>query len=104
MQQLDMLDEPRKLARTSDPTTSQAAADRVREFAPAHREQILAALRRFGPMTVDRIAAITRLQSQQINKRTSDMRRAGLIEPTGREFPSNSGRPEREWGVCGGKH
>lgn len=95
--QIDLLTDPKKLARRSDPATSHAAAERAMRFAGSHRQQVLDALCEHGPMTVDMIAKRTGLKSQQINKRTPDLERAGLIELTGRELPSDSGCPEREW-------
>ncbi len=97
MQQLDMLDEPRKLARASDPTTSHAAAERVRDFAPAHREQILAALRRFGQAGAEQLGAATRLEPYSVRKRLAELKTAGLAEPTGDERTTIAGRTERVW-------
>lgn len=96
--QLELLaDVPRKLARRSDPSTSHAAAAKVAEFAGSHRAVIVAALAKHGPMTVDQIAARTKLQSQQINKRLPDLQRDGKAAPTGEERPSASGHMERVW-------
>lgn len=89
--------EPRTLARRTDPQTSHAAAARVAEFSGSHRAQVLEALKRYGPLTVDQIATRTKLQSQQVNKRTIECQRLGLAEPTGEERLSASGRPERVW-------
>lgn len=89
--------ESRKLARRTDPATSHSAAARVREFRARHADIILEALRQFGPMTVDEIAKRTRLQSQQINKRTPELARAGLARADAGVRGSASGRPERIW-------
>lgn len=98
MNQLSFFEpEPRTLARRSDPSTSHAAAARVQEFSGSHRAQVLEALKRYGPLTVDQIATRTKLQSQQVNKRTFEMQRLGLIDVTGEERLSASGRLERVW-------
>ena len=97
--QLDLALEPRRLARRRDPATSHQAAARVSEFSRGHCGAILAALREHGSMTVDEIAVVARLQSQQVNKRTSDLFDRGFIRPTGYERRSASGRMERVWEI-----
>lgn len=84
-------------ARSLDPSTSHAAAQSLAQFARGHCKVILAALEQYGPMTVDEIAARTPLKSQQINKRTSDLHKKGLIRPTGELRRSDSGHLERVW-------
>lgn len=91
--------DPRRLARTSDPSTSHEAARRVREFRKGHALLILECLRQHGDLTVDEMAKHTGLSSHQINKRTSELHDANLIITTGAERPSASGRPERVWGL-----
>lgn len=97
MNQLTFFDDPRTLARRSDPSTSHAAAARVQVFSGSHRAQVLEALKRYGPLTVDQIATRTKLQSQQVNKRTAELQRLGQAAPTGEERLSASGRLERVW-------
>jgi len=92
---LDQLDPP--AARRCDPATSKRAAQAALHLQLKHAARILAALRRYGPMTVDEIARFTKLASQQINKRLPELERAGHAKPTGHERPSNSGRDERVW-------
>lgn len=88
---------PARLARKRDPATSHEAAGRVAEFAQNHYEVIVGALKRFGPLTVDQIALRTRLLSQQVNKRTVELQRQGLIDTTGETRLSASGRSARVW-------
>lgn len=90
---------PQRLARRSDPSTSHEAAERVREFAGGHCGLILDALRKYGPMTCDEIAARIDLLPHQVNKRTADLQRAGRAAPTGEERLSMSGRRARVWGA-----
>lgn len=85
------------LARRSDPDTSHIAAERTTEFRANHAGRILAALQDHGPMTVDQIAKVSDLTAWQVNKRTSELQRAGVAEPTGETRLSASGRPERVW-------
>jgi len=86
-----------RLARKSDPVTSHMAAERVAEFGKGHCAIILQCLLKHGAMTVDEIAKHTNLQSQQINKRMPDLKRAGKATPTNSMRMSASGRNERVW-------
>jgi len=84
-------------ARKRDPQTSKDAAKAAEKFANTHSGRVLACLLTFGPMTVDQIAKITGLQSQQVNKRLPDLERAEMALPTALTAKSNSGRDERLW-------
>jgi predicted ArsR family transcriptional regulator len=94
---------PRGGVRRNDPESSHIAADMVESFGGTHRELILSALRKFGPMTVDQIAARTPLMSQQVNKRLPELERDEVVRvatnSAGQEVmrESLSGRPERVW-------
>lgn len=86
------------MARNTDPSSSHMAAAMACEFSGTHRDIVLDALKKYGPMTVDQIAARTRLNSQQINKRTPELQRLGQAETVeGRTLLSSSGRLERVW-------
>jgi len=90
-----------KLARNSDPATSHMAAERVREFAPTHRGDILRVLSLKGPMTVDQIACEAGLPSQAVNKRLPELQRLGMANPLdGVLRPSDSGRMARVWSAA----
>jgi predicted ArsR family transcriptional regulator len=90
-----------KLARNSDPATSHMAAERVREFAPTHRGDILRVLSLKGPMTVDQIAYEAGLPSQAVNKRLPELQRLGMAVPVEGEIrPSASGRMARVWSAA----
>jgi DNA-binding MarR family transcriptional regulator len=91
----------RPLSRRGDPATSHAAAARAADLKAAHQRIVLEALRKFGAMGKDAIAARTRLDSTQIGRRLAEIERAGLIEPTGRTVQSLAGRQEREWRIKG---
>ena len=95
--QLDIFATP--TARRSDPVTSHQAAESAKELAARHHRIILAALSR-GPAGKDRIAALTSLSGVQVARRTVELCRAGLIEPTGKTVRSTAGRAEREWRAC----
>lgn len=90
---------PAQLARRADPATSHQAAARVREFASGHIGIVLACLKAHGPQTIDEIAKRTQLTSVQVARRTSDMHKRGMAEPTGSTRLSASGRNERVWGA-----
>jgi len=84
-------------ARATDAITSFKAADSIENVAKMHQEVIVAALQRFGPMGKDGIAFTTGLQSNQVARRMNELQKLDLIELTGKEVKSNSGRAEREW-------
>ena len=92
------------LARRTNPKTSKDAAGRVRDFAHAHREQILNALRDHAEgLTVHEIASYTRLDAHAIGKRMNELEAAGLVyvvvDVFGSEMTrkSPSGRAARVW-------
>lgn len=98
MSQLDfLLDEPKKLARRTDPQTSKNAAERVCEFGPSHRALVLEALKRFGQAGAEQIAAATRLDAYAVRKRLPELEAQGLAEPTDRLRTTATGRAERVW-------
>lgn len=77
MNQLTLtLDEPR--ARRSDPSTSHAAAARSAKFAESHAERILLALQ-YGALNAEEIGASAGLTVVQVDRRTIEMQRKGLI-------------------------
>jgi predicted ArsR family transcriptional regulator len=84
-------------ARTTDAITSFKAADSIKDVAKMHQEVIVACLQRFGPLGKDGIARQTGLDSNQVARRMNELQKLDLIELTGKEVKSNSGRAEREW-------
>lgn len=84
-------------ARATDAITSFQAADSIKEVAKMHNEVIVACLQRFGPLGKDGISKHTGLQSNQVARRLSELQKLDLIELTGEQVKSNSGRNEREW-------
>ena len=83
-------------ARRTDPATSHAAAARVTEFAGEHHAAILTALA-VGPAGASGIAERCGLSGHQVNKRLTELAKAGRIVETGRTVRSSSNRGEREW-------
>jgi predicted ArsR family transcriptional regulator len=84
-------------ARTTDAITSFKAADSIKDVAKMHQEVIVACLQRFGPLGKDGIAKQTGLESNQVARRMNELEKLDLIELTGKQVTSNSGRQEREW-------
>jgi hypothetical protein len=97
MQQLSIFDPPARArpnepprARREDPPTSQLAAVRVDEFAAAHYQRILEAMRE--PSTIYEIAERAGISHVQVARRLPEMEgkrvrvKAGLVRkgPTGR--------------------
>lgn len=83
-------------ARRTDPRTSRAAAARAASFAGDHRQRILAALEE-GPAGKTEIGRRCGLTEQQVARRMHELRRAGLVERTGRDVRSASGCGEDEY-------
>jgi len=84
--------------RRTEPVTSKAAATSVKTFAGEHHAAILEALSH-GPAGASGIAARCGLLGHQVNKRLTELAKAGRIVETGRTVRSASGRGEREWRV-----
>jgi len=84
-------------ARTTDAITSFKAANSLKDVAKQHQEVIVACLQRFGPLGKDGIAMHTGLQNNQVARRMNELQKLDLIELTGKQVTSNSGRQEREW-------
>jgi predicted ArsR family transcriptional regulator len=84
------------LFRRTDPVTSKAAAADAKTFRGEHHAAILEALSH-GPAGASGIAAQCGLLGHQVNKRLTELAKAGRIAETGRVVTSASGRGEREW-------
>ncbi len=98
--QLSIDFDSRRLARRTDPATSQNAAARVREFQAGHHDMILNALRRFEKAGAEQIAEATQLEAYSVRKRTAELCRKGLIKLTGETRLTASGRHERVWAIA----
>lgn len=85
--------------RADDPITSYEAADSIKESALDHHQIILDCLRQHGALGKDGIAARTKLNSNQVARRLSEMGARDLICATGNTVKSNAGRNEREWKI-----
>lgn len=90
------LPEPR--ARQSDPVTSTEAARAVALRAGTQAARIAVAYRDNGDLIDDEAGQLAGLGHAGYWKRCSDLRRAGIIEPTGETRPGRSGEQQR---VCG---
>lgn len=91
-------------ARRADPSTSQHAADLVREFEGEHFSKILKAVND-APGTIYEIAAATGLTHVQVARRMNELEQATRVrvqrDEQGSEVkrPSPSGRPCRVWEI-----
>ena len=88
-----------KRARRTDPQTSKDAAKSVEAFGEGHHGVILAALRAHGPATVYEIEARTKIQAHKVGKRMCELEARLLVEQTGDERKSPSGRNCRVWKI-----
>lgn len=81
------------------PETSLEALSKSRAFTGEHHRKILDALG-IGQAGASGIAERCGMLAHQINKRLTELARAGKIVETGRTVQSASGRSEREWRVA----
>lgn len=65
------------MVRAHDPLTSVMAAEKALSFAGTHRERILQALQRFGPMTAKGIAECVGLTVVQVDRRLPELKSTG---------------------------
>ena len=86
-------------SRKSDPVTSHQAAEQIKEAVPQHMDLIYQCLLEHGPLGKDGIARVTGLDPNQVARRLPEMKKMGVVEPTGQTVTSNAGRSEREWGL-----
>lgn len=86
--------EPR--ARNTDPATSHIAAERAKRFADSHAGRILEALRHgfSDGMCAEEIGEITGLTVVQVDRRTIELQRKGLIR-----VRQVGGQDEIRWGM-----
>jgi len=84
-------------SRAKDPITSFKAADSITDIAKLHQDIIVDALKLYGPLGKDGIAFVTCLQSNQVARRMNELEKLDLIELTGEQVKSSSGRNERQW-------
>jgi predicted ArsR family transcriptional regulator len=69
----------------------------VREFAHGQCAEILALLKRYGPMSPEQIAAHMDIDSYSVRKRLSDLQHASKAAPNGMTCSTVSGRRQRIW-------
>lgn len=99
--QTSLFDEAR--ARHSDPDTSHEAAASVRNIRES-QQHILELLRRYGPLTDERLGFRHRavfvgkfMSPSGIRTRRAELVAKGLVEWTGRKIKMSTGRMAREW-------
>lgn len=77
--------------------TSEAAAQSIDPVAGRLRRVVLATLAAHGPMTMLEAVARTPFTRESLQPRFSELRKMGLIEPTGERRPNPSGRSALVW-------
>lgn len=82
-------------ARQSDPSTSHDGVRAVSLRAGTQAARLARAYRDAGELTDDEAGQIAGLRDAGYWKRCSDLRRAGIIEPTGETRPGRSGEQQR---------
>ena len=89
---MDDLFDPERMARTTDPATSHAAAASMRDAVGRHHRLILGALDLADRLAAQQIADRTGIDYVAVGKRTSELIDAGLIERAGTTHTNRSGR------------
>ncbi len=89
---MDDLFDPERMARTTDPATSHAAAESMREAVARHHWLILGALDQAPRLSAQQIADRTDIDYVAVGKRMAELRRVHMIERTGTTWPNRSGR------------
>lgn len=85
-----LFDQP-GLARTSDPVTSHQAAALYPIHRGSDRYRLLAAYAELGPSTDEQVGIHEGIRRVADTRRASELRRSGLIEPTGAKRPTATG-------------
>lgn len=88
--------EPKVLARRTDPPTSKAAAKSVSDIVSLHDGKILAALA-IAPGNKDEIAAMCGLNEQQVIRRIARLVERGKVVDTGITRSTATGRMATVW-------
>jgi len=86
-------------ARSNDLNTSHLAAISMKEDAKAIAARIFKEIVQNGPGTQTTLAERTRLPTQQVWKRLSDLKNWGYIKPSGYTMPGPSGRAQTVWTI-----
>lgn len=94
---------PRKLARTTDPATSKAAAASAGPLRSDHAHAIVGVLERSNfPLAAEQIARKLGLTSVQVSRRLHELVDSGFIEPTALLHVNRSGRTAVKFQLKGG--
>jgi len=111
MNQSELPFDAHKLARSTDPATSKAAAKACKELRGVHHQQILSVLQFSGreSMTCDEIAEQfsigwpegAQLDRVQVGKRMHELEKAGMVCRTGETRPTATGRAAQCYAVVG---
>ena len=80
-------------ARTTDPETSKQAARSMRGAASAQQDQIVNALRAFGPMNHAEIDDALKWDHPRAARRMKELVKAGRVRMTGETRRTGTGRP-----------
>lgn len=79
--------------------TSHDAAERAAPRAKRYHGEIIAALKKFGPMTADETAEKIEASVLSVRPRITELAQAGAIQDTGERRHNASGRRAAVWAV-----
>ena len=94
---------PTPAARLTNPDTSHAAAQSMREQARVQRAQIVACLRQHGPMTADEIDQQMGYRPTTAGRRMAELAKLGTVRTNGETRLTRSGRAAEVWDVTEAK-
>jgi|GEM_PF-3994483 len=94
---------PSPAARLTNPETSHAAAQSMREQARVQRASIVACLRQYGPQTADELDARLNWRPTTAGRRMAELAKLGTVRTNGETRPTRSGRAAEVWDVTEAK-
>lgn len=92
-----MSDFAREHAHSDDINTSHAAAERAESMASRHKTMVSTVLAEFGPLSSEQISYLVGLNTLQVMKRISDLRKEHAVIDSGDRLPTQAGRQAAVW-------
>lgn len=97
MNELALIFDPSRLARSTDPDTSHAAAKGASVRGPSQRTQVWQALKELKEATDFEIASYLGILRSSAGKRRQELTDLGLIEATTKRRPTDTGSAAIVW-------
>ena len=94
---LALIFEPSRLARTTDPDTSHLAAESASVRGPNQRLKVWEAIKHLGEATDYEISAFLQILRSSAGKRRQELTELGLVESTGKRRVTDTGSAAIVW-------